>query len=241
MGVNQLVDAVFVLSVRTFRDRIEHMREEMARHGIGFEFVFEFDANAIPPALIDRTFAPSDLKITHQSLVLKHIHTWQRCVGEGWRRVLVFEDDAELASGFSRTFEAAMREADALDPGYMVYLGCGDNKYLSDQARSPTLLVPGGPLPATDALVFDRTAAERRLAWVAQHRISRPADWLMREVDAVVGVRHYWLREPVVRQGSMSGRFVSMLDDKRRLRGRWYSWVRYRWDRWRRWVLRMGL
>jgi glycosyl transferase family 25 len=154
--------------------------------------------------------------------------------------VLVFEDDAELATGYLRTFESAMREADALDPGYLIYLGCGDNKYLPDQAKSPSLLVPGGPLPATDAIVFDRAAAERRLGWIAQHPISRPADWLMRETDAAVGVRHYWLREPIVRQGSMSGRFVSVLDHKRRFRGRWYSWLRYRWDRWRRWVLRMG-
>lgn len=238
MRVNQLVDAVFVLSVRTFDDRIRHMRREMAKHGIDFDFVFEFDANAIPPELIERTFAPSDMKISHQSLVLKHIHTWRQCVERGWRRVLVFEDDAELAEGFADAFAQAMREADALDPGHLIYLGCGDNKYLAGQARSPTVLVAGGSLPATDAIVFDRTAAERRLAWIARHRIARPADWLMREVDAATGIRHYWLRSPIVRQGSMSGRFRSVLDDKRRFRGRWYAWIRYRWDRWRRWGLK---
>jgi hypothetical protein len=34
--VSELVDAVFVVSVRSFTDRIEHMRAEMARFGIRF-------------------------------------------------------------------------------------------------------------------------------------------------------------------------------------------------------------
>jgi hypothetical protein len=31
-----------------------------------------------------------------------------------------------------------------------------------------------------------------------------------------VGVPHYWLRTPLVEQGSMNGRFDSVLDRKRR-------------------------
>jgi glycosyl transferase, family 25 len=54
----------------------------------------------------------------------------------------------------------------------------------------------------------------------------------MREMDAAIGVRHYWLRAPLVEQGSMNGLFASVLDDKRRDRGRWYNWARFRWDKW---------
>jgi glycosyl transferase family 25 len=93
-------------------------------------------------------------------------------------------------------------------------------------------LLPGGELPATDALVFDAEAARRRLGWIDAHRITRPADWLMREMDAAVGVRHWWLCRPLVEQGSMNGRFSSVLDEKRRLRGRWLNWARFRWDKW---------
>jgi glycosyl transferase family 25 len=231
--INDSVDAVLVLSVRSFEDRIAHMRAEMARHGVAFEFVFDFDANAIPAELIERHFAPSDMKVTHQSLVLKHIHTWRLCAARNWRRALVFEDDAVLAPQFGAVFAQAMREADALAPGYLIYLGCGDNRYADSARRAKTMLVPGGQLPATDALVFDRAAAEHRLAYLDQHKIARPADWLTREVDAAVGVRHYWLREPVVEQGSMNGLFTSVLDDKRQARGRWYSWLRFRWDKFR--------
>lgn len=229
-ATNRLVDAVYVLSVRSFADRIAHIEAEMARHGIDFDFVFDFDANAIPDDLIESRFAPSDLKRTHQSLVLKHIETWRRCVSEGHGRVLVFEDDAVLARGFGSGLAAALDEARTLEPGWLIYLGRGNNRHVG--GRGNRALLPGGELPATDALVFDVEAARRRMAWLDSHRITRPADWLMREMDAAIGVRHYWLREPLVEQGSMNGLFSSVLDEKRRGRGRWLNWLRFRWDRW---------
>jgi glycosyl transferase family 25 len=231
--INDAVDAVFVVSVRSFTDRIEHMQTEMARWGIRFEWVFDFDPETIDPELLERTFAPSDLRKSHQSLVLKHAATWRACVERNLRRVLVFEDDVVLAPDFAEVFAQAMAEADRLAPGYLVYLGCGDNRYVEGSARASSLLLPGGPLSAADAIVFDQTAAQRRLQWMADHRVTRPADWLMREVDAECGTPHFWLGRPVVEQGSMNGRFASSLDDKRRRRGRLYAWLRYRWSKWR--------
>jgi glycosyl transferase family 25 len=231
MSVNQRVDAVFVLSVRSFTDRIAHIEAELARHGIAFEFVFEFDANAIPAELIARRFAPSDMKLAHKSLVLKHVRTWELAVERNLAHTLVFEDDAVLDQRFDEIVEPALDEAQRLPPGWMIYLGRGNNQIVGG-GRSGPMLVPGGELPATDALVFDREAARRRLAFLETHRITRPADWLTREIDAAVGVAHYWLREPIVCQGSMDGTFESVLDTKRRGRGRGYAWLRFRWDAW---------
>ena len=228
--VNAQVDAVFVLSVRSFTDRIVHIRDELGRHGIDFEFIFEFDANAIPDDVIAARFAPSDMKRSHQSLVLKHLRTWELMLERDLGRVLVFEDDAVLDAGFAGSFAQAMKAADALDAGWMIYLGRGNNHHVGE--RGAQGVIRGGVLPATDALVFDREAARRRLDHLRTHRITRPADWLMRETDAAAGVPHYWLRQPLVEQGSMNGRFDSVLDGKRQFRGRIYSKLRYRWDAW---------
>src|SRR6266403_1479091 len=189
--VNDLVDAVLVVSVRTFTDRIEHMRAEMARFGIEFEWVFDFDPPQITAELIERTFAPSDLRLPHQSAVLKHIATWRICVE----------------------------------------LGYGHNRYVEGTKRSPTMLVPGGPLPAAEALVLDRESCVRRLQWLERNKVTRPPDWLLREVDAELAIPHFWLRDPVVEQGSMNGRFHSLLDEKRRGRGLIFAWLKFRWDR----------
>lgn len=233
--VNSLVDAVFVLSVKTFHDRIRHIESELAHHGIAFEWIFEHDADELTQDEIDAVFAPSDLKRGHQSLVLKHIETWRRCVERDYRRVLVFEDDAKLARDFGAVLATALGEADRLEQPWMIYLGCGDNKYVEGASKSPTMLVePDIELPATDATVLDRRAAVLRLEYLKRHRITRPADWLMREADAEMGIAHYWLREPIVEQGSMNGKFASVLDNKRTDRGRAWNWMRFRWDRWRR-------
>jgi len=229
MRVNELVDAVLVVSVRSFTDRIEHMRAQMARFGIEFEWVFDFDPPQITPELIERTFAPSDLRLPHQSAVLKHIATWRICVERGYRRVLVFEDDVVLSNRFVQVLEQAVRELDGKGPA-LLYLGCGHNRYAKGARRSPTILVKGGPLPAAEALVLDRESCERRLQWLEHNKVTRPPDWLLREVDFELGIPHFWLREPVVEQGSMNGLFHSLLDEKRRGRGRIFAWVRFRWD-----------
>ena len=40
-SVNSFVDKVYVLSVKSFKDRIRHVKEEMAKHNIKFEFIFD--------------------------------------------------------------------------------------------------------------------------------------------------------------------------------------------------------
>ena len=45
--IGQGIDAVYVLSVKTFSQRIAHIKGELERHGIPFEFVFEHDASEI--------------------------------------------------------------------------------------------------------------------------------------------------------------------------------------------------
>ena len=237
--VNAQVDAVFVLSVRSFHDRIAHIEAELQRHGIAFEWIFEHDAAELTPDLIEATFAPSDMGPPQQSLVLKHIETWKRCVARGYRRILVFEDDAMLASDFTQVFGAAMQAADVIEQPYMIYLGCGDNKYVSPSQSSGSVLVKTNlALPATDAIVVDQRAARLRLEYAGRQKITRPADWLMREADAAMGIAQYWLAEPIVEQGSMTGRFASVLDRKRLGRSRAWIALRFRWDRWRRRTLK---
>ena len=68
------------------------------------------------------------------------------------------------SADFERVFALAMDEADRVDRPYMVYLGCGDNKYIAGARSAPTmLLTPDIELPATDATVLERRAAELSL------------------------------------------------------------------------------
>ena len=82
------VDAVFVLSVRTFEDRIKHVKQQMALHQIPYQFIFEFDIPELNTELLLNTFETENvLDRPQQSLVLKHIHAWRLCVENNFKNI----------------------------------------------------------------------------------------------------------------------------------------------------------
>jgi glycosyl transferase family 25 len=235
-AVNQAVDGVYVLTVKTFSERIAHARRELERHGIDFEFVLEHDAAELGAAELAR-FGPCAMTPGQKSLVLKHVAAWQRALGRRQARILVFEDDVLLAERFAAGFAAAMRAADALAPGWLVFLGGADTKVPDSYFLAPGPLVPL-PIATAEGYVTDRAAIERRLAWLQANRPTLPADLLLRQIDPALGIAQYWLREPIVEQGSVTGLFASELDRSRRKHGRAYNALRNRWNKFQRRRLR---
>ena len=240
--VNACVDAVYVLTVRTFAERIAHIRNELARRGIDFLFVLEHDIGALDPARVGARFAASALSPAQCSLALKHAQAWKNAVERGQSRILVFEDDAVLADDFVARFDAAMRAADKLAPGWLVFLGGADAKVPDSYFLDEGPLVPLS-IATTEGYVTDLEAARRRLAWLAENEIALPADHLIKRADAELGIAQYWLRPPIVEQGSVLGMFESVLDAHRRKHGRMFNILRNRWNKFQRhrlrgWLLR---
>ena len=234
------VDGVYVLSVKTFTERIAHIRREMEQHGIAFTLILEHDVPDLDAALVRATFAASELLPQHQSLVLKHIEAWRSAKTRAQRRILVFEDDAVLAQDFASRFDAAMRAAESLAPGWLVNLGGADAKvpdrYFLEQG--PLIRLPIG---TTEAYVTDLEAVTRRLAWLEGNKIGLPADHLLCEVDRTLGIAQYWLRPPLVEQGSSTGLFDSALDRSRSKHSRAFNALRNRWSKFQRRRLRAWL
>jgi glycosyl transferase, family 25 len=235
--VNDCVDGVYVLTVKTFAQRIAHAREALARHGIAFEFVLEHDVPELDAALLRERFLPSGMTPGQQSLALKHIAAWRRGLERGQRRILVFEDDVLLAADFSSRFDGAMRAADRLAPGWLVFLGGADTKVPDRYFLAEGPLVPL-PIATAEGYVTDLSAIEKRLAWLARGRIDLPADLFLRRLDAELGVAQYWVRPPLVEQGSVVGLFDSALDANRQKHSRAYNVLRNRWNKFQRHRLR---
>jgi glycosyl transferase family 25 len=232
------VDVVFVLSVKTFADRIAHVTAELGRFGIAFEFIFDFDAAELDDATIAQRFVAGGPPMKRQaSLTLKHLQAWRLADARGARRVMVFEDDVVLHPEFHVRLAAAMRAADALAPGWHVFLGGAD-------ARVPDAFFlhrgPLVPLASTtaDGYVSDLEACRRRVAWCEANRIHLPADQLIAHIDRAERVAQYWPPEPLVEQGSTIGLFDSVLDANRLKHSHLYNVARYRWTKWRRRTLR---
>jgi len=223
------LDAIYVLSVKTFADRIAHVRQQMASQGLPFEFVFDYDVSDLDPALLERQFEPTALSPAHRSLVLKHAQAWRLALARGQRRILVCEDDVVLAKHFRQGLGVALAASRELPDGWLIFLGGADTKvpdafFLSDTALFPL------PLPTAEAYLTDATAMERRLAWLDANRVNMPADHLINRIDLACATQQYWLRKPIAEQGSVFGMFTSKLDKSRLKHTAVYNWLRYNWN-----------
>ncbi|MCU7843666.1 MAG: glycosyltransferase family 25 protein [Candidatus Thiodiazotropha sp. (ex Monitilora ramsayi)] len=241
--VSDCVDAVFVLSVASFTQRIGHIKRHFQEHNVDFDFIFDFDPDKINPQLLEDRFEESEMRLPHKSLVLKHIKAWQIARERSLKRILVFEDDAFLCHDFTRKLCAGVPSMDKLDEGYLVYLGGSDTKVSDSFFLCNELLVPQ-PIATTEGYITDLDAVNRRLDWIEKNKINLPADHLVRSIDSLIGVRQYWFREPLVEQGSVFGVFDTELDSSRSKHGRFYNVLRYKWNKFqrrklRRWLVRM--
>jgi glycosyl transferase family 25 len=231
------IDAVFVLSVKSFADRIAHVRGELARFGIPFEFIFDFDAAELDDATILQHFIAGSPMRRQASLTLKHLQAWRVANARGARRIMVFEDDVVLDPQFHARLAAAMRAADALAPGWHIFLGGADAKVPDGFFLHSGPLVPLASTTA-EGYVCDLEACRRRVAWCAANRIHLPADQLIAHIDRAERVAQYWPPEPLVEQGSVTGLFDSALDANRLKHSHLYNVARHRWTKWRRRTLR---
>jgi glycosyl transferase family 25 len=232
------IDAVFVLSVKTFADRIAHVTAELGRFGIPFEFIFDFDAAELDDATILQHFVAGGPPMRRQaSLTLKHLQAWRLACARGARRIMVFEDDVVLDPQFHGRLSVAMFVADGLAPAWHVFLGGADAKVPDAFFLHPGPLVPLASTTA-EGYVSDLEACRRRVAWCEANKIDLPADQLITHIDRAERIAQYWPPEPLVEQGSVIGLFDSVLDANRLKHSRLYNVARHRWTKWRRRTLR---
>ncbi len=235
--VNSVVDAVYVMTVKSFSDRIAHMQAELGRHGIEFEFMFDHDANEIDPVESGRLFEKDRISKGAQSLIMKNLATWRLALARQQKRILVLEDDALLDMDFTERFVAAMQAADDLAEGWLIFLGGHDTKVPERYflAQGPLVELP---VATMEGYVCDAEAMRRRLTWVQDHKIDHALDLFLRRLDPELGIRQYWLTQPIVEQGSVVGLFDSALDGQRNKHSRNFNVLRNRWNKFQRHKLR---
>ena len=225
------VDAVFVLSVRTFEDRIKHVKQQMALHQIPYQFIFEFDIPELNTELLLNTFETENvLDRPQQSLVLKHIHAWRLCVENNFKNILVFEDDVILKPDFVSRLNDAVNDLERKQNPYLLYLGGADTKVPDAFLLSNEDIIEQ-PIATSEAYVTNFMASKRRIEWLNTHKVKLPSDFLLRTMDPLRGISQYWLKEHIVEQGSVTGIFESSLDRQRQKHSFLFNYLRYQWQK----------
>ncbi len=225
------VDAVFVLSVKTFEDRINHVKKQMALHQIEYQFVFDFDIPDLNSSLLIDTFETEKvLDKPQQSLVLKHIQAWRLCVEHQFQNILVFEDDVILSDNFVPKLNQAIKAIEQKQNAYLLFLGGADTK-VSDAFLLSNESIVEQPIATAEAYLTNHAACEKRMQWLSSHKVNLPADFLLRKMDPESGIVQYWHKEHIAEQGSVTGIFESSLDKQRRKHSLLFNYLRYEWQR----------
>lgn len=225
---NQYIDAVYVLSVRKFTDRISHIEKELAKQSISFEFIFEHDLGSIDPQLEEKIFGSQpNIESPQRSLVLKHISAWKKCVENKCNNILVFEDDVILDKSFGQEIKLIMDDITKKDKSYLVFLGGADTRVPKEYFLSKEKIIVN-PIATADGYITDNAACQKRLAWLESNQVKLPADHLLKEIDGLEKITQYWSCKPLVQQGSVFGLFISTLDGKRKNKSNLYNLLRYK-------------
>ena len=227
--------SVYVVSVKTFTERHDHIRQLAQLHGFSFEFVFAYDAVELSDNDWLRIGQPMSPQCA--STVLKHLECQKRLCQTDCSMALVLEDDVLLFRGFAESVSEIVAEAQKLRPGWLVFLGGADNKLDHRFFDSKKLELIEHPISTAEAYLIDRVGAKKRLAHLERKKIDLPADHQLRAIDECLGIRQFWSSKPLATQGSITGLFETSLDRSRAKHSLLFLAIKFHWNRWRRQTL----
>ncbi len=232
--MSNLLPPIYVLSVKTFTDRINHIQQEMAKHKLKFEFIFDYDIYAINEAIDQKYFAAnSDLSPAAKSITLKHISAWEKASQNKYQQILVFEDDVVLSHDFKNKLQNILNSAQNIKPGYLIFLGGADTKVPKAFFKNQTEFYELS-MPTAEAYITDLTAIKARLGWLNTHKISLPADHATAKIDRDCSITQYWPKKSIVTQGSVFGLFPTTLDKNRSKKSPLVNRLIFEWKKFKR-------
>ena len=229
---NTGLDAIYVLNVKAFGERLRSIESQLARFGLVAEVIQSWDPADITPEVAQRWFVQNALTIAQRSCALKHVEALQRICARGQRHALVLEDDAVLAPDFVEGVRRALAEAGNYPDASVIFIGSGGNFYTPRSQREPgRSLYPGSRGRFADSYIIGEAAARKRLERIVEHRIDEPMDNQFETIDRAAGIQMLWLEDPVVEQGSKNGRYATAIDKQH---PRWLQWLQFHFEKVRR-------
>lgn len=225
---------IFVITVKTFYDRIAHMQEQEKRLGLSFEYLWPFDA----AELTEEDKAGIELpKNTSISSARKHLLAQYRLVDSGSDYAVVLEDDAILDANFAQRLIDLLGELDKLSGPWIVNLAGADSK-IDDRFlfASENQLIERR-IATVEGYVINRAGALLRIAEFEQRGMKVAFDHWLQQVDDALNIPHFWVAKPMLRQGSVTGEFSTVLDASRSKKPSWFLSLKFRWNVLRRQTL----
>ena len=194
-SLNKVFDKIFVLTIPSFTDRIENMKQRL--EGVDYEFFYGTyggDLDVTP-----YREAGSRLTRGQLSCALSHYNIYKRIVEEDIQNALILEDDCIFTENINRIEEYA----EQLPEEYSVfYLG-----YQEDQSGAPYSnnlnILTGRGVGHTHAMNVKRSCAELMLEF--NKNLVWTADGAFNELAKVYDVKYLLANPKIINQDNGGG------------------------------------
>ena len=210
------LDFIYVINVKKFTQRRVFMEKQLAKAGLQAEFILDWDADELTEDIIGRYFAGGNkLSAAQKSCSLKHICALQKVAENNGKFNLILEDDAVFLKAFNEGIQRALSESERFTENKVIYIGSGSggNFRIPKSQRKPGQhLYLGERGRYADSYIIDSATAKKRLDWIMQNKVSIPIDLQFDKIDRLLDIKIVWLENPVVEQGSKTGRYDTTIE-----------------------------
>ena len=117
---------VYVISVKSFHDRHQHLAKLAEKYCFQFRYIFEHDVEDLSEKDFSRT--TQSMKAKSISNVLKHFEAQRAFLNTDEQIALILEDDVIFLRDFVPRLKRVIDLSRGLDEPWLIFLGGADNK-----------------------------------------------------------------------------------------------------------------
>lgn len=208
----------YVIHVKGAVERERHIKKELAKHKIPFEFMLDGNVENITNEQLERYFdGEMKRKIPPTSCALKHILVYEKIIAENIPKALIFEDDIELFDSFSTIFSASLLEIKNQNlENYIISYENSTLQYVKQsEIISNQVLYKKDYSRCAGAYMIDIKAAKKIIQHIYHQKCNKPIDWVHHELIVNKTLNVYWSHPPIAEQKSHNGKMQSLIDHKR--------------------------
>ena len=223
-----------VITVKGNLERQKSVQKQMDSLNLRFDWVWVYDCDAISNQDLESVDTVK-MPLPTISCALKHVQAERDLINSGKDYLMVLEDDVLLKEGFLDVLGYVITELNSETPKLIFLGGDGDKVYTPYIFSKGTFLIDA-PMSTTECYFTNRPAAKLRLDWLSKNIIEKGADHLFQDMDKQLGIATFRLNKAFATQGSVTGKFDTLLDDSRGKHSKVYLKSRFAFTKFRRWI-----
>lgn len=223
------IDGIYVIHAKNgYEYHKKRLRTILDSFNLKCEFVTDGDPSLFPTINLERYFTPEALSGYSSgaiSCTLNHIISYEKVVTNNIKYAVIFENDPFFIGNFLKKIIPVAKEADLLDPGFIISLENSTLQFPSFwQIRKDRYLYPASCGRFAGAYMIDFTAAKAALESIEINKCNDIIDWWHnRLIDRGV-LKMYWAHPPLTEQGSHNGLMSSTISSKQKKMQRRILW-----------------